>query len=1063
MEDDDPWSWDTERIVQEFCSIQRSWPDKSPSQRLPDPVKFAEALRSHEIDGPTLLTEINSLTLRDDLGVVVLAQRGTVRWAISHFRERSLSYQASLLRCNSSERLGSVRPYHDEHGSRPLDWVPERESRGVNISTSENLGSKRRRLRLAYPGDDIAPLFDDSPSAHDEVLTSIEHMPGERDRPIQTQNDGATNTKSSHDVEDSGVPLGKRKRIAPTLISTTIDLNRVRSIPTEADSVRLYDPNKVESGNVYKGDDGKKRLMLIPPSNFDLRKQDRRIDSRNSTDFSRPNTETFPASGAKTSIDSRNKVQDQQPLRPSYLGKSKMSVDDTFYSDPVGASLPTIEEGQEIAHVSKPIPFGRQLYVHGIMKRYLLAVPQVNRRDGKSSTALRPYAKRLAPMDHSPSFTLFRIIENGRVHATREYLSNWPEFDPERVAENLERMKNVDERQAQFELPDNLPLGGPNSYSEWDPSMLEKYRYIDGGDVVLPLYGDSDAEDAVYDEDTMKEIEEEHGTPRVVQRRSKRPGLSDDEVNKAIDDGITELVAKWKLEKLPRRQPKAWKIWHKAKKENSKRRQIREAHRKLDRLNNERIPKIRQSILDEHWATHKQVRRMTRIMELSIFDREDLLWQISTLESSAPPEKPQHIEVPVKTHRLARLDEVVANDEGESIESDSSYQSSDDGLMDFIVSDDAEQPLEDMPGHEIEDTDTDTSDDADIPARPVKTGKTIETGLRNRFQSSTTAQPDEQNEMVSLDTDGDYSTTEANNFEQPWPVLSEVHIKVDSDMIQSNEVATRPPSVIDLTVLLSSDASAGEEVPLSPQLNRSKTPETLYKVPFQGSSRPHIKLIVKRSSSPGRFPEESKKPGPEPVVISDSDEVIQLPSFIPPLRDFKAIAAFPLDTWTKRQDRDRLLISLLLKATPEVRTSMLQLFTDLSEEQLWFGMIEVMSALRDGQNKVRGVDPNTFRCQTSAIKLFQSYISCRNCKLQSRLPPELVESFKAEEHMFKAFHRLCLRVLLSADNKSNHDILSQSELKSSTPIDQTGAVEALNDSDDDEPLSATRRQSSNQR
>ena len=43
-----------------------------------------------------------------------------------------------------------------------------------------------------------------------------------------------------------------------------------------------------------------------------------------------------------------------------------------------------------------------------------------------------------------------------------------------------------------------------------DPDLLEKYKYIDGGDEVLPLYGESDEENE-YDMETWKEIEQEQG------------------------------------------------------------------------------------------------------------------------------------------------------------------------------------------------------------------------------------------------------------------------------------------------------------------------------------------------------------------------------------------------------------------------------------------------------------------------------------------------------------------------------------------------------------------------
>jgi len=55
----------------------------------------------------------------------------------------------------------------------------------------------------------------------------------------------------------------KRKRIAPTLITSEIDLSRNRDIPTAADDVIHNDPLNVEPGVAFIGEDGRKRLVPI--------------------------------------------------------------------------------------------------------------------------------------------------------------------------------------------------------------------------------------------------------------------------------------------------------------------------------------------------------------------------------------------------------------------------------------------------------------------------------------------------------------------------------------------------------------------------------------------------------------------------------------------------------------------------------------------------------------------------------------------------------------------------------------------------------------------------------
>jgi hypothetical protein len=55
----------------------------------------------------------------------------------------------------------------------------------------------------------------------------------------------------------------KRKRIAPTLITSEIDLSRNRDIPTAADDVIHNDPLNIEPGLAFIGEDGRKRLVPV--------------------------------------------------------------------------------------------------------------------------------------------------------------------------------------------------------------------------------------------------------------------------------------------------------------------------------------------------------------------------------------------------------------------------------------------------------------------------------------------------------------------------------------------------------------------------------------------------------------------------------------------------------------------------------------------------------------------------------------------------------------------------------------------------------------------------------
>ncbi|KAI9746628.1 MAG: hypothetical protein M1818_000342 [Claussenomyces sp. TS43310] len=1120
MEGEDPWFWDNERVVQELCTSRRSWPDKSPNQRMPDPEKFAKALREHEIDGSTLLTEIDVSGLREDLGVVAIAQRGTVKWAIRQLQDMSPKYQeyiaryvgsersdltgtmADLVRRQSRLRTGSevlftnVLPY-----PRP-EPVPSQgqgpDSRAVDPPheqtwVANELGSKRRRLGLDSPEEDMEIHYDKDVSMQANILESVETDSSKKDGLSEF-----LKFDDSHEIVSREVSSGeaaafgkKQKRIAPTLITSSTDINRDRSIPTQADSVRFLDPQSIEPGVVYKGDDGKKRLIPMLQTKDDVDGMIPQHPDAQGTEFLASKVWGAGPRGAKDlpqgASQRRSDVNDQQSLCGGYLGKKKIPVDIVFYDLPVGKELPAVVENQEIAQLLWPISSGRRLYVNGVMKQYFRSKRQVVRRDGKVFSAIRPYSKRLAPMHHTPSFTLFHRTEDGSVHAAREELSKWPEVDPETASMTIDRVDDLNERHAQFDLPDNLQLGGPSSYNDWDPSMLDKYRYIDGGDTILPLFGDSDAEDAIYDDDTMREIEEEHGLSKSVLRGSKKPGLSDDDINKAIDDGIAEIIARWKLKKLPKRQRKAWKLWHKARKDKDKRGQVRDAQQQLDRINNERIPKMRRSIVDEHWGSHKQVRRQTRIMEQTIYDREDLSWRISTLERRIPPENIQILSAkPIKPRKSIQLAYDQPGEDGEPIDSESSFESSDDGLDDFIVNDETDlsaaerqhgSATDDGDGHlntsdmELSDGNTlSVSENTRTESSGIIGDDTSRITHDNDDQFETIAQFEEaEGEKLSSINEGDRVSARDTVDHPPMPSqqAADKRIKSESTAARTVEVSamTTPghslPEVVDLTGL--PETSAGEEPPISSRIKRLESPETPFKDPFQDSYKPRIKLIVKHSlSSEPDLPISNTDVTKNVIQISDSDEVVEMPKVIPPITDFQAMAEFSTEIWIKRGDRARLLITVLMQMKQDARAALLELFTNLSEHQIWSGMIEVMCAMRDGHDKVRGVDANTFRSQTGVIRLFKIYTDCRDCAPRVRLPAAIVGKLRSKRDMFQPFHQLSLQVLTSGCN-GNICKLSINPKSNVTDFGGVGLpaedVTTANDEDVIAAISAPRRRS----
>jgi len=713
MEGDDPWFWDVGRVVLELCTPNRCWIARHNVQ-MPDPVTFEISLREHNISGDILLSGVTDDDLRKDLGPMKLAHRVSVKDAIAQLQCRSQEYQNWCSRIHGGNVMfpigsfangarvaaaANAEPYpvqgqfqavsihntcpasgtHLDDASRPHSV----HSTGVPSEISDILNGTH-----SYDSQfGIDDMFLNAETSGDSTVSKVlgSSMQGRISESIPQE-------EYSQVVPEVSSNPKKRKRIAPTLLTSTVDLDRDRHLPTQADMVAKYDPQNIEPGVIFLCDDGRKRLVPISSTGSypDLINK---FQNKPSQESSVP-LSTLEQGGVQVLDEAElilNTVQQKQDGALSkvrgngYLGRKKLSLDQIFYGEnEIGSELLSVHRNKEFTQLPQSISSGRRLYVNGVMKRYLRSERHIFDRNGKEFSAICPYPAHLAPTNHRPSFTLFHSGSEGKVHATREDSSRWPELNigAQPVKSGPE---DDNERQARFFMPKNMIIGGFSSYNNWDPSLLEKYRYLEGGDKVLPLYGDS-GDEGEFDQETWDEMEAEHGTLEKPMLRSKKRSLTALEINEAIDEGIAVILLKWTELKLPKRQNNAYKFWYKSKREGTTKKLIKEAQRVIDKLNSERLAKMRKEILGELWFSQKQVRQQTRIMEPSIFDREDLIWQISILQGNMPPQRLPSPEPRANKKRISLFSSTVEED-GESIESETDMDSSDDGLDGFVVPD----------------------------------------------------------------------------------------------------------------------------------------------------------------------------------------------------------------------------------------------------------------------------------------------------------------------------------------------------------------------------------------
>lgn len=102
----DPWQWSVDEVVHVFCKTRNLWNDNA-SSVLPNAASLELKLRENDINGSTLLTEVDREFLRSDCGINSLGQRSSILKAIDKLKDLSPLYAAEQIRI--ATRQQSVR------------------------------------------------------------------------------------------------------------------------------------------------------------------------------------------------------------------------------------------------------------------------------------------------------------------------------------------------------------------------------------------------------------------------------------------------------------------------------------------------------------------------------------------------------------------------------------------------------------------------------------------------------------------------------------------------------------------------------------------------------------------------------------------------------------------------------------------------------------------------------------------------------------------------------------------------------------------------------------------
>jgi hypothetical protein len=752
MELDDPLDWNIDQVIAALCNRDSPYLRVNPSSVVPDLDALARSLRDNLINGLTLLTTVNDNVLREDLGLKTLGHRAFVSRAIRTLRTKSIQFREqehemsthtpvpSLLGGMSdtarSPPILGFPPYASpvvSHGSPLQEFVmPRRLPDGsagqatlrynpmplLPEGISERLGQQPTGgpLNLGFQGwSSFVPLEFNRPKFGSAQEAHVDRLGGGEFASDDTY------VRSPQLVYEGGwaSPAGRREGLngdAGHWQPLPPDSLAKAPVPISKDAVRSghrRPPNRgFTPGKTIAHRTERKRVApTLVAQNSVTPHSDGRLDALGQAAL-RSSSDAFKSSRARTR--SQTPVSLVEEIPGAYLGTMKVSVDDLFFGN-VGIGQEIRDDGQdEDNFVIMPVdrkPDGSRIYVNKLMRHYLFKPLQVTfSRNGKTCCAVQPYSKKVLQLlsgQRIQSYMLFSTL--GRiVRITRENAFYWPEVS----ADGTSVESGTEDSESALQYPFALPKEGDENH-EWD--FLLKWKHM-GSDIIPARLGESGSE-GEYDLDTWNEIEQEHGPLDEPLGKGGKRALGEDEVNEAIDDGIRELVVKWELEKLPKREQKAWSIWKKSRRNGTKRIQIREAQYRISQINENRLGRMRQEILTEVWKKAVAVRKQCRIMEQSIFDREDLKWTISLLERKREPQRPLAKAVKEKRPKVTNQ---LGSDEDEDVEilgsGTDGFESGLDGLDDFVIGDDEQGKLNtDTEMADVEDVETDSPDEEMTP------------------------------------------------------------------------------------------------------------------------------------------------------------------------------------------------------------------------------------------------------------------------------------------------------------------------------------------------------------
>lgn len=734
---EDPWLWSTVEVTAALCSDDGPLRSSGSQRSFPDPQFLAQTLQENAVSGPSLLTDINHVSLRDELGIKALGHRTSILHCIQDLRRRSVKYldhvQTNSAPVISPADVGSGSGYIITPGNMHFRPSPhqgleaERSSiystsyvvpgfdPDTYISPTPSIYANGSRLAAHYSSKSLVEPQENVETLENTVHIArkrIEEEPRISKRPYSLEADESSpqpksTSNSAIQVDVPGTMAVRDVRLAETCVVDESGRKRRRldlsaHAPTRAASLVIDAVNPIGSSELCGSfaeadvmeDAGSQpensqecpttllaeSLKSHGPGTVIIDEQGRKRVIPISVAYMDPKkgrAVSAPLSGDLTSGFTDGQCQTPSVRKPHqvYLGLKSLAIDTIFYSDTL--------LGQE---VKNDVTVGKIWRANSLEESDPESLWFSGQLFGNGlrryvGARIRHYLSNGCLRVHNQEKQVI-IIPYPDTLVKKHHQLSATVFSKSPAGLTSLRMERSECLQNNFPSgrgsTDNLfDISNPSfpqaETTSMDWDYLQKWGRRGVEDEVLPVYGESGSE-GEYDLQTWQEIEGEKQKVKATMGRPKKKFLSQAEVEENVKVAEKQMIEQWEAVRKPQLRRRAWLLWKKSRYGHSKHFQISSYKRSLEQLEN-RLFKIRSEIMGTQWTSTKQLQKQCSSMEVSIFDREKYLWLMYVLQKKTPPPKMP----PLPRTKSKVITKDMSSSKGSSDSSD---------LDDFIADDD---------------------------------------------------------------------------------------------------------------------------------------------------------------------------------------------------------------------------------------------------------------------------------------------------------------------------------------------------------------------------------------